>query len=541
MRHSPPESSGHLVLPLAASDPPPVALRERVGNKAWNLMQLAAHGMPVPEGFVLDVALCRAVLSEELDARALRDLLAPAVAELESATECVLGDPKRPLVLSVRSGAAASMPGMMDTVLDIGIFDRTVAGLIERTGNPRLAWDSYRRLIESYATSVTRADPAPFVNCTTLALRASGADAVDTLDSLQLRSLVRALLDTYHDVTGEAFPQDSWRQLVEAVIAVYRSWDTPRATTYRKLHALEHLRGTAVTVQRMVFGNSGPRSGSGVGFTRNPVTGEPGLYADFSWNAQGEDVVSGHHPVFPLADLAQAEPLAYAQLIDHAARLERIFADAQDIEFTIEDGRLYLLQTRSAKRSNWAALRIAVDLVDEGLISPAAALERLVDVNPATLVRTRVAEGSKPLAHGTGASLGSAAGEIALTAEAAQALGRAGRSVILVRPDVDTDDIAGLAAAAGILTRNGGRTSHAAVVARQMQKVCIVGCAGLEFETDATGCRIGGIALPAGEPITLDGESGAVYRGAVTLIEERPTALLERLRAWRDGRSQPAA
>ena len=526
----PPEPKVHV---LAARRDPDPKLRERVGNKAFNLMRLAAHGMPVPEGFVLDALLCAEVIAGKLGVHALDRLLDPAIRALEGVVGLGLGDARRPLLVSVRSGAAASMPGMLETVLDVGITEDALGGMIALSGSPRLVWDSYRRLIENYAVTVKNAPPDAFEHARADTLRRAGASRLEELDTLELRALCRRLGDVYSEVVGTAFPQDARSQLAEAVAAVFRSWNSPRALIYRKLHRLDGLRGTAVTVQRMVFGNAGSRSGSGVGFTRDPATGEPRFYADFAWNAQGEDVVSGRCPVAPLADLALAEPALHAELLDYGAKIERLFCDAQDIEFTIEEGRLFLLQTRSAKRTPWAALRIAVDLVKEGLIKPEAALERLRGLDARSLVQRRVQADAQPLARGLGASVGAVSGEIVLTSEAAEAAAKAGRAVILVRTDIATDDVGGLAAAAGVLTRRGGRTSHAAVVARQMDKVCVVGCEALEVDVLAGTCSIAGRVLAPGSILTLDGESGAVFEGRVTIVEERPTRCLRQLRAWR--------
>jgi pyruvate,orthophosphate dikinase len=517
---------------------PAADLVGEVGNKAFNLMRLAALGLPVPPAFVLSTAYCRAWTAN--DRRPPADLgatLGVHVRRIENLTGLVFGDERRPLLLSVRSGAAASMPGMMDTMLNIGLTPRTLPGLIETTGNPRLAWDSLRRLVQSFAETVKERPGAAFDAVTNGALAMADVDQVADLDSLALRALTRDILTVYQDEVGESFPDDPMEQLIEAADAVFRSWDSERAVAYRQMNHLTGLDGTAVTVQRMVFGNAGSTSGSGVGFTRNPASGENRLYMDFQFNAQGEDVVSGRYALDGGAigaTLPDLLPAAYARLMDIRHGLEQAFGDAQDFEFTIQEGEVFMLQTRRAKRTPWAALKIAVDLVAEGLIEPAAALEQIADLDLETLGRRRlVGQDMAPLARAIPASIGVASGRIALDSKSATELAARGERVILVRIDTTTDDIAGMAAAEGTLTARGGRTSHAAVVARQLDKCCLVGCSALNVATDLSHCEIGGRRFVAGDEITLDADQGAVYAGILQVEIERPTAELAKIEKWR--------
>ena len=365
-----------------------------VGGKAFNLLKLAAMGFPVPPGFVLPTSMCAGwIAAGPLSPDDFRTLVAGPLDRLERAAGAGFGDPKRPLLVSVRSGAPVSMPGMLDTVLDVGLTRANISGLIAQSGNPRMAWDCYLRLIESYATTVHGLHAAPFDEAGVRIMAAASATTLAELDTLTLRDLVQRYLDIFKDEAGEAFPDDPYEQLRKAVNAVFRSWNSERAKSYRRINGLDGLPGTAVTVQRMVYGNAGPRSGAGVGFTRDPATGEKRLYLDFAFDAQGEDVVSGRRRLTSAAELVRALPEVSRSLEHVATRLEQAFRDAQDFEFTVEEGELFLLQTREAKRSAWARLKIAVDLVREGLIERKEALRRLDGLDLSTLVRRRVTDG----------------------------------------------------------------------------------------------------------------------------------------------------
>jgi pyruvate,orthophosphate dikinase len=419
-----------------------------------------------------------------------------------------------------------------------------VPGLLRLTGNPRLVWDSYRRLIQSFAEVVQGCSPAPFDEMLRLQLRRADAASVRELDFHALKEAAKAALGIYESQTGSPFPQRPAEQLAAAVEAVFASWNSDRAREYRRLKQIDDNSGTAVTVQRMVYGNAGGTSGSGVGFTRDPSTGAPAPYLDFLFNAQGEDVVSGRQQAQDAAALTALLPDAAEELVRVAQVLEREFRDVQEFEFTLQDGRLYLLQTRTAKRTAWATLRSTVDLVDEGLIDPSIALQRLAGIELDRLEQLRVDTMAAPLAQGVPAGIGVASGAIALDAAAARRLKAGGAQVLLVRDHPSTEDIAGIAIADGLLTASGGRTSHAAVVARQLDKVCVVGCEALSIDASRRRCRLGDLELAEGDAISLDGGSGAVYAGNVPVVREAPQALLQRVAAWRAaaaGAASPSA
>lgn len=511
---------------------------EQVGGKAHKLMRMAALGLPVPPAFVLGTSLCRAYFAagEQLPDD-FREQLATAVRTLEALSGCQFGGRRRPLLVSVRSGAPVSMPGMMETLLNIGLCDTSFTGLLRMTGNPALAWDSWRRLIQNFG-EVVHGIPAGIFDQTLLArLQQTEADHAQMLDTADLRALTQANLEHYQQQTGLPFPQQPLDQLNAAVEAVFRSWNSPKARAYRSLHRIDPSLGTAVVVQTMVFGNAGGTSGSGVGFTRDPATGEDTLYLDFLFNAQGEDVVSGRHAIGRGPALADVLPEVHERLRQIKQLLEREFRDMQDFEFTVENRRLFLLQARNGKRTPWAALRIAVDMVDAGLISPAEALAQLARFDPASIRRVRLADPNQtPVAHAVPAGIGVASGVIALSAERAIELADAGTPVILVRQDIATEDIAGIAAAEGVLTAGGARTSHAAVVARQLGKVCLVGCTALRVESGR--CRLGEQVFREGDYLTLDSDSGAIHTGRCELLEEQPVALLARIAQWRERHDQ---
>ncbi len=504
---------------------------QEVGNKAWNLMRMAAEHLTVPAGFVLPTSWCSRLRSGEDGG--LAQVLENGMEWLESASGLGFGSARRPLLVSVRSGAAVSMPGMMETILDVGLNRETVEGLIGLMGNPRLAWDCYRRLVQGYAEVVCHLPTQPFDQLLERQLTGAEAETARQLDFRTLRQLVGEMISQFEDLAGTQFPQDPGQQLKQAVLAIFRSWDSPKAAAYRKLNQIDDEAGTAVTVQAMVFGNAGGGSGSGVAFTRSPVSGDPELYLDFQFNAQGEDVVAGRQVPEDQDKLRTKLPEIWAQLESTGKVLESIFCDAQDFEFTLQNGTLYLLQSRSAKRTPWAALRIAVDLVEEGLVQPAEALSLLAGIDLASVARTRLASpGAEPLAQANIGGMGVAAGAIALDAEAAEQMTKEGLSVILVRRETSTADIAGIATAKGILTAYGGRTSHAAVVARQLGKVCLVGCPDLQIDPDRRTCNIGGRNLNEGDSISLDGNDGSIYAGALAVIEERPERELARIASW---------
>ncbi len=512
---------------------------EEVGNKAWNLMRMNAAGLPVPDAFVLPTSWCLR-LQAEPDDSGLQRVLSSGIAALEAATRLGFGSPRRPLLVSVRSGGAASMPGMMETILNIGMNAETVEGLIACTGNPRLAWDCYRRLVHDYAEVVVGLPRGAFDELVTQALSHAGVEAERELGYDALRRLTHDFLERFQELRGVPFPNDPFEQLRQATIAVFRSWEAPKAVAYRVANGIAHDGGTAATIQRMVFGNAGGASGAGVAFTRNPATGVPELYLDFEFNAQGEDVVAGRSIASGDRRLRRTLPLAWAHLERTGHTLEALFHDAQDFEFTLQSGHLYLLQARSARRTSWAALRIAVDQVDEGLISPEEALSRLASIPLDLVVKTRLAvANSEPLARAQVAGIGIAVGVVALDSATAGHMADGGTPVILVRREMETADINGMMSAAGILTATGGRTCHASVVARQLNKVCLVACPGLEIDLNRRSCRIGGMTIQEGQFLSLDGNDGGVYAGRLDVVTERPDRELARIAAWQETGASP--
>lgn len=509
-----------------------------LGFKAYNLWRMARLGLPVPHAIVIGTGYCRDYLAGP---GCLPDGLEAALAQqfggLELATGLKFGSARKPLLVSVRSGAPVSMPGMMDTVLNIGLADSTVPGLLRLTGNPRLVWDSYRRLVQSFAEVVHGCSAAPFDEALRQHLRRADAESARDLDFRALQELTRAALAIFEAQTGQPFPQRPQDQLRAAVSAVFASWNSDRAVEYRRLKDIDPAAGTAVTVQRMVYGNAGGTSGSGVGFTRDPSTGEPSLYVDFLFNAQGEDVVSGRQAAQDFAALAALLPDSADELGRIAQTLEHEFRDMQEFEFTLQDGRLYLLQTRSAKRTAWAALRTATDLVNEGLIDPSTALQRLEGIDLSRIARLQVRAATPALAHGVPAGLGVASGVVALDTTAARRFRAGDHPVILVRSHPSTEDIAGIALAEGLLCASGGRTSHAAVVARQLDKACVVGCTGLTIDISRRRCGLGEIFLSEGDMISLDGATGEVHAGTVTVEREVPVEALRQVDGWRSAAS----
>jgi pyruvate, orthophosphate dikinase len=507
-----------------------------MGSKAYGLLRLARLGLQVPPAFVLGTDLCR-----EYFARggrlpeAVPELLNTGLARLEEAAGRRFGGQRHPLLVSVRSGAPVSMPGMMDTLLNIGLTESNLTGLLRATGNPRLVRDCYRRLIRDFMAVVHGAPVQGFDAIVARECALQGLSSERELDSAALDRIARESIETAHALGGQPFPQSPLEQLQRAVEAVFRSWNSERARHYRRINHLPDDLGTAVTIQAMIYGNSGSLSGSGVGFTRDPSTGEDRLYLDFLFNAQGEDVVSSHHNEDDALHLPQRLPQVAAELQRIKPVLETEFRDVQDFEFTVEAGTLYLLQTRDAKRTPWAALRTAVEMVRQKLITPADAVRRLRDLRPEAVERVSLGNTGavQPIASGVAAGLGVATGGVVFDVRRATELAGRGRQVILVRPEISTDDIEGIAAAAGVLTAAAGRASHAAVVARQLGKVCLVGCSSLRLRPDGTGCDIGTRHLVEGDDLTLDGNTGHVYAGRLDVVRERPEAELAQLAQWR--------
>lgn len=507
---------------------------ETVGAKAANLAHMAALGLPVPPAFVLPISLCAAIVKgDHRAAQKLRDGLADGIDFLETATGQRFGDRRRPLLVSVRSGAARSMPGMLDTVLDVGCTAAAVHGLIRMTGNPRFAWDCRRRFLQSYATVVLDLDPAPFASRLDAIVAAEAAAGERAVDSEAIERLANSYLQLIEDQGEGVVSDDPVEQLESAALAVYRSWSSDRANTYRRLQQLDNLRGTAVTVQAMVFGNRGRNSGSGVAFSRDPSNGKNQPVIDILFDAQGEDVVSGTRTPDGESAIAQSMPLVATQLREMLTRLEREFTDVQDVEFTIEDGKLWLLQTRAAKRTPHAAIRFAIDFVREGIITPAQGLRRVQDLDLKALARKALVDPPPPVATGIAASTGIAVGRAAFDSESAARFAANGDPVILMRPDTSTSDVAGFAAAAGIVTSVGGRTAHAALVARQMGKPCVVGCAALRVDVARHQATLGEAAIKLGDWVAIDGEQGTIHLGRCQVAVERPEAELAEIERWR--------
>jgi len=504
-----------------------------IGAKGHGLARMARAGLPVPEAAILGTSVYRQAASGGDDER-LSTLVSAAVGALQARSGLRLGSARRPLVLSVRSGAPASMPGMLQTVLNVGLCDESVEGLLTHTGNPRLAWDSYRRLIESFAHVVRGCSLEPFLQSTAECMRAAGVGRPRDLDVPALAELTAEHLSQYQTLCGEPFPQNPVDQVEAAVRGVMRSWDAPKARDYRRLHELPDTLGTAVILQRMVFGNAGGVSGSGVGFTRDPASGERGPYLEFLPDAQGEDIVSGRQTPEGAEQLALLAPEVSHRLDEVCRTLEAEFRDAQEFEFTVQDGRLFVLQARTAARTPWAALRIAVDQFQEGLVSAQQARHRLEGLDLDSIRREHVPDDAEAcvICRAQPASIGVASGPIALDVEAAERVAANGRASVLVRRETSTDDLAGMVAAAGLLTRSGGRTSHAAVVARELGKPCVVGAGDIEIDLERRRLRIGERELAEGDQISIDGASGRVFAGTVEVEEERPLDALAVAARW---------
>jgi pyruvate,orthophosphate dikinase len=512
--------------------------RDTLGGKGAALAEMTAIGLPVPDGFTISTQACRDYLRaggvpEGLDAEVDAQLAA-----LESRVGKRLGDPADPLLVSVRSGAPISMPGMMDTVLNLGMNDASVEGLAAATGDARFAYDSYRRFIQMFGNVVDGVELHVFEDLLANARRARGVDRDVDLDADDLRGLTRRYLDAYRSATGGEFPQQPREQLGRAIRAVFDSWNAPRARSYRRIEGIADDLGTAVNVQQMVFGNMGADSATGVGFSRDPRTGERGFFGEFLVNAQGEDVVAGIRTPLPLTELSAAMPEAANQLWEAVDLLERHYGDLQDFEFTIERGRLYLLQTRAGKRHARAALRVVRDMVEAGVLTREQALLRLDAGELEQVLRPMIDPrgNHRVIAHGLNASPGAAVGKVVFDAAQAEERGRAGEAVILVREETTAEDVAGMFHAAGVLTARGGMTSHAAVVARGWGKPCVVGAEMIEIDHEQHLFRAGDEVVCENDEIAVDGTAGTVILGAVELIRPGPDVLadLHEVCGWAD-------
>ncbi len=515
-------------------------MKNFLGGKGANLAEMTNLGMPIPQGFTVTTEACNdyyaqgGKISDEIIAQ-----IETALAKLETISGKKFGDPKNPLLISVRSGARASMPGMMDTILNLGLNDVAVEGLAVKTGNPRFAYDSYRRFIQMFSDVVMNISKASFERVLDDIKEKKHIHFDTEMNAEDWKEVVVRYKELYKKEKNEDFPQDPKVQLLESVKAVFRSWDNPRAIVYRRMNDIPSDWGTAVNVQMMVFGNMGETSGTGVAFTRNPATGEKKIFGEYLINAQGEDVVAGIRTPNPITTLEKDMPEVYTQFMEIAKTLENHYRDMQDMEFTIEDKKLYFLQTRNGKRTASAALRIAVNMVDEGMISEKEAVLRVEPKQLDQLLHpvfdVDALKGAKELTAGLPASPGAAAGKVYFTAEDAKAAkNEKGERVVLVRLETSPEDIEGMVAAEGILTVRGGMTSHAAVVARGMGTCCVAGCGELRVHEEEKYFTVNGLTIKEGEYISLDGSTGKVYLGDVKTIAPAITGDFARFMGWAD-------
>ena len=517
-------------------------MRELLGGKGANLAEMTNLGLPIPQGFTVSTEACTEYyndgkkINEEIQSQ-----IFAALKTLEEMQGKKFGDNADPLLVSVRSGARASMPGMMDTILNLGLNDEAVEGFAAKTGNPRFAYDSYRRFIQMYSDVVMEVPKSFFEKIIDEVKEAKGVHYDTELTVDDLKELVKRFKEVYKNaMNGEEFPQDPTEQLMGAVKAVFRSWDNPRAIVYRRMNDIPGDWGTAVNVQAMVFGNMGDTSGTGVAFTRNPSTGEKGIFGEYLINAQGEDVVAGVRTPQPITKLAEDLPDCYKQFMEIANKLENHYRDMQDMEFTIQEGKLYFLQTRNGKRTAPAAIKIACDLVDEGMITKEEAVLRIEAKSLDQLLHPTFDKDSLKAGEVIGealpASPGAAAGKVVFTAEDAKeaGIGGKGERVILVRLETTPEDIEGMVAAQGILTVRGGMTSHAAVVARGMGTCCVSGCGDIKMNEEAKEFTLGGYTFHEGDYISLDGTTGKIYKGDIKTVEASVSGNFGRIMGWAD-------
>lgn len=508
---------------------------EEFGNKAAGLGTMSSLGIPVPPGFALNISICEEYYRDGMQTPScLPELLNEGISFLEQATGLMYGSERKPLLVSVRSGAPVSMPGIMDTILNVGQNPETIRGLVFQTGNPRFAWDTYRRLFENMSEIVFSHNPHQYRPLLARVMESEGISDVVEMDSSSLKRLIDEYQRLFFSLEKEPFPTDARKQLLLSAISVLRSWTNQRAESFRRIHPAGGALGTAVTVQAMVFGNMGLNSGAGVAFTRNPWSGENEPVIDFKFGAQGEDVVSGTHSVTTQGEMKDTMPSMYEEICRIGKLLESHLLDMQDLEFTVQEGKLFILQSRNGKRSPLAALRISVDMWREGMISPGVALSHLDGIDLDAISVQHVLTRDYPIGTGISASGGVASGTAVFSAERAITDSCNG-PVILVRETASPDDIEGIQVASGLLTAKGARTSHAAVVARQMGKVCIVNCNGLEIDLLHHKCLLGGQQIREGDVISLDGDSGLVYSGVVGIYHEKPLDLIKIASSWKAG------
>jgi pyruvate,orthophosphate dikinase len=513
--------------------------KEILGGKGSNMADMVALGLPIPPGFTISTQACDAYYKNNKQyPKEVLDQIQEKLEELEKNMDKKLGDPADPLLVSVRSGAAVSMPGMMDTVLNLGLNDVSVQGLITKTGNERFVMDSYRRFIQMFGDVVMGVEHAKFEEALNEVKATKGVEYDTDLDANDLKKVIEKYKEAIRKEKGEDFPQEPKKQLQMAIDAVFGSWNNPRAITYRRINEIKGLLGTAVNVQTMVFGNMGESSATGVAFTRDPSTGENKFYGEFLVNAQGEDVVAGIRTPQPILELEKIMPDCYKQIVEIYQKLEAYYKDMQDMEFTIQEGKLFFLQTRTGKRTAAAAVRIAVEMVDEKLITKEEALLR-VDPNALDqLLHPQLDQVAKQeaeaIAKGLPASPGAAVGEAVFTADKARDLAEEGHDVILVRTETSPEDIEGMNAAKGILTARGGMTSHAAVVARGMGKCCVAGCGDITVNEKQGQFSVGDLIIKEGEHITLDGSKGEVFKGKMPVVDPELSGNFGTLMEWAD-------
>ena len=517
-------------------------MKNLLGGKGANLAEMTNLGLPIPQGFTVTTEACTDYYnSGKKITDEIKDQIFEALAKLEEEQGKKFGDESDPLLVSVRSGARVSMPGMMDTILNLGLNDASVEGFAKKTGNARFAYDSYRRFIQMYSDVVMEVNKSFFEKIIDELKHEKGIKFDSELTTEDLQELVKRFKKVYSDhMNGEEFPQDVNEQLMGAVKAVFRSWDNPRANVYRRMNDIPSDWGTAVNIQTMVFGNMGDTSGTGVAFTRNPSTGEKGIYGEYLINAQGEDVVAGVRTPQPIAKLAEDLPECYKEFIEIAHRLENHYKDMQDMEFTIQEGKLYFLQTRNGKRTAPAAIKIACDLVDEGMITPEEAVLRIDAKSLDQLLHPMFDQDAlvqgEVIGEALPASPGAAAGKIYFTAEDAKKAGKGGKGerVILVRLETTPEDIEGMVASQGVLTVRGGMTSHAAVVARGMGTCCVSGCGDIAIDEHAKVFTLHGETFHEGDYISLDGSTGKIYKGDIKTVDASVSGDFGRIMAWAD-------
>ena len=514
-------------------------MRELLGGKGANLAEMTNIGLPVPQGFTITTEACTKYyedgkqINPEIQAEIME-----YIEKMEAITGKKFGDHENPLLVSVRSGARASMPGMMDTILNLGLNEDVVEVISKKSGNPRWAWDCYRRFIQMYSDVVMEVGKKYFEQLIDKMKEAKGVKQDIELDANDLKELARQFKEEYKSKIGAEFPSDPKEQLFGAIKAVFRSWDNPRANVYRRDNDIPYSWGTAVNVQSMAFGNMGDDCGTGVAFTRDPATGAKGLFGEFLTNAQGEDVVAGVRTPMKIAEMEQKFPEAFAQFQQVCKTLEEHYRDMQDMEFTVEHGKLYMLQTRNGKRTAQAALKIACDLVDEGMRTEQEAVLMIDPRNLDTLLHpqfdSKALKATKPLGRGLGASPGAACGQVVFTAEDAEAWKAKGKKVVLVRLETSPEDITGMKAAQGILTVRGGMTSHAAVVARGMGKCCVSGCGDIAMDEENKKFTLAGKTFHEGDVISIDGSTGNIYGEAIPTVDATIAGEFGRIMAWAD-------